>query len=111
MLDVLDEDYVRTAEAKGLTARVIRGRHILRNAMLPVLTIVGLQVGALLAGAVLTETVFSFPGIGEALATSFSARDYAVLQILILMSAVVFVVVNLIVDILYAVVDPRVRTS
>lgn len=111
VLDVLDEDYVRTAEAKGLTARVIRGRHILRNAMLPVLTIVGLQVGALLAGAVLTETVFSFPGIGEALATSFSARDYAVLQILILMSAVVFVVVNLIVDILYAVVDPRVRTS
>jgi peptide/nickel transport system permease protein len=111
VLDVLDEDYVRTAEAKGLTARVIRGRHILRNAMLPVLTIVGLQVGALLAGAVLTETVFSFPGIGEALATSFSARDYAVLQILILMSAVVFVLVNLIVDILYAVVDPRVRTS
>ncbi|KAB7746274.1 ABC transporter permease subunit [Nostocoides sp. F2B08] len=111
VLDVLHEDYVRTAEAKGLTARVIRGRHVLRNAMLPVLTIVGLQVGALLAGAVLTETVFSFPGIGEALALSFSARDYAVLQILILMSAVVFVVVNLVVDILYAVVDPRVRTS
>ena len=110
VLDVLDEDYVRTAEAKGLTANVIRGRHVLRNAMLPVLTIVGLQVGALLAGAILTETVFNFPGIGEALATSFSARDYAVLQILILMAAVVFVVVNLIVDILYAVVDPRVRT-
>ena len=110
ILDVLDEDYVRTAEAKGLTANVIRGRHVLRNAMLPVLTIVGLQVGALLAGAILTETVFNFPGIGEALATSFSARDYAVLQILILMAAVVFVVVNLIVDILYAVVDPRVRT-
>ncbi|MGA8045604.1 MAG: ABC transporter permease [Dermatophilaceae bacterium] len=111
VLDVLDEDYVRTAEAKGLTAGVIRGRHVLRNAMLPVLTIVGLQVGALLAGAILTETVFNFPGIGEALARSYSARDYAVLQILILMSAVVFVVVNLIVDILYAVVDPRVRTS
>lgn len=110
VLDVLDEDYVRTAEAKGLTANVIRGRHVLRNAMLPVLTIVGLQVGALLAGAILTETVFNFPGIGEALARSFSARDYAVLQILILMSAVVFVIVNLIVDILYAVVDPRVRT-
>lgn len=110
VLDVLDEDYVRTAEAKGLTANVIRGRHVLRNAMLPVLTIIGLQVGALLAGAILTETVFNFPGIGEALATSFSARDYAVLQILILMAAVVFVVVNLVVDILYAVVDPRVRT-
>lgn len=111
VLDVLDEDYVRTAEAKGLTAGVIRSRHVLRNAMLPVLTIVGLQVGALLAGAILTETVFSFPGIGEALATSYSARDYAVLQLLILMAAVVFVVVNLVVDILYAVVDPRVRTS
>lgn len=110
VLDVLDEDYVRTAEAKGLTAGVIRGRHVLRNAMLPVLTIIGLQVGALLAGAILTETVFNFPGIGEALATSFSARDYAVLQILILMAAVVFVIVNLVVDILYAVVDPRVRT-
>ncbi|MCA1782839.1 MAG: ABC transporter permease [Dermatophilaceae bacterium] len=110
VLDVLDEDYVRTAEAKGLTAGTIRGRHVLRNAMLPVLTIIGLQVGALLAGAILTETVFNFPGIGEALARSFSARDYAVLQILILMAAVVFVVVNLIVDILYAVVDPRVRT-
>jgi peptide/nickel transport system permease protein len=110
VLDVLDEDYVRTAEAKGLTARIIRGRHVLRNAMLPVLTIIGLQVGALLAGAILTETVFNFPGIGEALAASFSARDYAVLQILILMAAVVFVIVNLIVDILYAVVDPRVRT-
>jgi peptide/nickel transport system permease protein len=110
VLDVLDEDYVRTAEAKGLTSRIIRGRHVLRNAMLPVLTIIGLQVGALLAGAILTETVFNFPGIGEALAASFSARDYAVLQILILMAAVVFVIVNLIVDILYAVVDPRVRT-
>ena len=110
VLDVLDEDYVRTAEAKGLNANVIRGRHVLRNAMLPVLTIIGLQVGALLAGAILTETVFNFPGIGEALARSFSARDYAVLQILILMSAVVFVIVNLIVDILYAVFDPRVRT-
>ena len=110
VLDVLDEDYVRTAEAKGLTANVIRGRHVLRNAMLPVLTIIGLQVGSLLAGAILTETVFNFPGIGEALATSFSARDYAVLQILILMAAVVFVVVNLVVDVLYAVVDPRVRT-
>lgn len=110
VLDVVGEDYVRTAEAKGLTSRVIRGRHILRNAMLPVLTIVGLQVGSLLAGAILTETVFNFPGIGEALAQSFYNRDYAVLQILILMAAIVFVLVNLLVDVLYAVVDPRVRT-
>ncbi|MBC7310358.1 MAG: ABC transporter permease [Tetrasphaera sp.] len=110
VLDVVSEDYVRTAEAKGLTNRVIRSRHILRNAMLPVLTIIGLQVGSLLAGAILTETVFNYPGIGEALVSSFRGRDYAVLQILILMAAVVFVLVNLIVDVLYAVVDPRVRT-
>lgn len=110
VLDVIGEDYVRTAEAKGLTARIIRGRHILRNAMLPVLTIIGLQVGSLLAGAILTETVFNFPGIGQALAASFFQRDFAVLQILILMAAVVFVLVNLVVDVLYAVVDPRVRT-
>ena len=110
VLDVLDEDYVRTARAKGLTARIIRGRHVLRNAMLPVLTIIGLQVGSLLAGAILTESVFNFPGIGEALVTSFRGRDWGVLQILVLMAAVVFVLVNLLVDILYAVVDPRVRT-
>ena len=110
VLDVLGEDYVRTAEAKGLRARTISSRHVLRNAMLPVLTIIGLQVGSLLAGAILTETVFNFPGIGEALVTSFRGRDFAVLQILILMAAIVFVLVNLIVDVLYAVVDPRVRT-
>lgn len=110
VLEVLDEDYVRTAESKGLTNRVIRGRHVMRNAMLPVLTTIGLQAGGLLAGAVLTEKVFSFGGIGEALAVSFERRDYPVLQVLILASAAIFVVVNLIVDVLYAVVDPRVRT-
>lgn len=110
VLDVLEEDYVRTAQAKGLTSRVIRGRHILRNAMLPVITTIGLQVGALLAGAVLTEKVFNFPGIGDALAQSFEQRDYPVLQVLILAAAAVYVVVNLVVDVLYAVVDPRVRT-
>ena len=110
VLDVVDEDYVRTAESKGLLARTIRGRHILRNAMLPVVTTVGLQVGALLAGAVLTERVFSFGGIGEALAISFERRDYAVLQVLILAAAAIYVLVNLLVDIAYAVIDPRVRT-
>lgn len=110
VLDVLDEDFVRTAEAKGLTKSTIRGRHVLRNAMLPVVTTIGLQVGALLAGAVLTERVFAFGGIGEALATAFTVRDYSVLQVLILMAAIVFVVVNLLVDISYAVIDPRVRT-
>lgn len=110
VLDVLDEDYVRTAEAKGLTTRVIRARHVLRNAMLPVVTTIGLQVGGLLAGAVLTETVFSYQGVGAALATAFRDKDYAVLQVLILAAAVIYVLVNLLVDIAYAVIDPRIRT-
>ena len=110
VLDVLDEDYIRTAESKGLTNHVIRGRHILRNAMLPVTTTIGLQTGALLAGAVLTERVFSFGGLGEALALSFERRDYPVLQVLILAAAAIYVMVNLLVDIMYAVIDPRVRT-
>ncbi|MFM6851254.1 MAG: ABC transporter permease [Terrabacter sp.] len=110
VLDVLDEDYVRTAEAKGLTTRVIRARHVLRNAMLPVVTTIGLQVGGLLAGAVLTESVFSFRGVGDALATAFREKDYPVLQVLIMAAAVIYVVVNLLVDIAYAVIDPRIRT-
>ena len=110
VLDVLDEDYVRTAEAKGLSVGVIRSRHVLRNAMLPVLTTIGLQAGGLLAGAVLTETVFSYRGVGEALATSFREKDYAVLQVLILAAAVIYVLINLLVDIAYAVIDPRIRT-
>ena len=110
VLDVLDEDYVRTAEAKGLANRTIRGRHVMRNALLPVVTTIGLQVGALLAGAVLTERVFNFGGIGDTLAVSFFTRDYAVLQVLIIAAAAVFVIVNLLVDISYAVIDPRVRT-
>ncbi|HYN28970.1 MAG TPA: ABC transporter permease [Dermatophilaceae bacterium] len=109
VLEVLDEDYVRTAESKGLTDRVIRGRHVLRNALLPVVTTIGLQVGLLLSGAVLTERVFSWGGIGQALADAFTNRDYSVLQVLILGSAVIFVGVNLLVDIAYAVIDPRVR--
>ena len=110
VLDVLDEDYVRTAKAKGLTARVVRGRHVLRNAMLPVVTTIGLQVGGLLAGAVLTESVFSYRGVGDALAIAFREKDYAVLQVLILAFAVMYVLVNLLVDIAYAVIDPRIRT-
>lgn len=110
VLDVLDEDYVRTAEAKGLTTQVIRARHVMRNALLPVITTIGLQTGGLLAGAVLTETVFNFGGIGSTLAQAFTQRDYAVLQVLILAAATIYVVVNLLVDISYAVIDPRVRT-
>jgi peptide/nickel transport system permease protein len=107
---VLDEDYVRTAESKGLTVQTIRARHVMRNALLPVITTIGLQTGGLLAGAVLTETVFNFGGIGSTLQQAFSGRDYAVLQVLILAAAAIYVVVNLLVDISYAVIDPRVRT-
>jgi peptide/nickel transport system permease protein len=110
VLDVLNEDYVRTARAKGLTAPVIRGRHVLRNAMLPVVTTIGLQTGGLLAGAILTEKVFAYPGLGQALALSFEKRDYPVLQMLVLTAAMVYVLVNLAVDLSYAVIDPRVRT-
>ncbi|GGM05741.1 ABC transporter permease [Nakamurella endophytica] len=111
VLDVQNEDFIRTAEAKGLTNRTIRSRHILRNALLPVVTVTGLQVGALLAGAVLTEKVFAFPGLGEALSIAFTKKDYPVLQVLILASATTFVLVNMLVDLSYAVIDPRIRTS
>lgn len=109
VLDVVGEDYVRTAESKGLTASTVRGRHVMRNAMLPVVTTIGLQTGGLLAGAVLTERVFNWGGIGEALADAFTLRDYAVLQVLILAAAAIYVLVNLLVDISYALIDPRVR--
>jgi peptide/nickel transport system permease protein len=108
--EVLSEDYVRTAESKGLTTRVVRGRHVMRNALLPVVTTIGLQTGGLLAGAVLTEQVFNWGGIGNALAVAFQRRDYPVLEVLILAAAGVYVLINLLVDIAYAVIDPRVRT-
>jgi peptide/nickel transport system permease protein len=111
VLDVLDEDFIRTAESKGLTTPVIRRRHVLRNAMLPVVTTIGLQTGALLAGAVLTEKVFAFPGIGQALALGFERRDYPVLLLLILCAAGVFVLINMLVDLSYALIDPRIRTA
>lgn len=110
VLDVLDEDYVRTAEAKGLTAGTIRWRHVLRNALLPVVTALGLQVGALLTGAVLTETVFVWGGLGESLKMALELKDFAVIQVLLLMGTAGYVLINLLVDIAYAVIDPRVRT-
>ncbi|GAB3586662.1 ABC transporter permease [Calidifontibacter terrae] len=109
VLDVLDEDFIRTAEAKGLTTATIRRRHVLRNAMLPVVTTIGLQVGGLLTGAVLTETVFSIPGLGDATKVAFEQKDYSVLQVLIAMAALTYVLINLAVDIAYAYIDPRVR--
>ncbi len=111
VLDVVHEDYVRTAEAKGLLARTVTRRHILRNALLPVVTVTGLQVGLLLSGAVLTERVFAFPGIGSFLYEAISHRDYSVIQGFILVIAVLIVLVNLLVDIAYGVIDPRVRVG
>jgi peptide/nickel transport system permease protein len=109
VLDVVNEDYVRTAQAKGLEPRVIDRRHVLRNAMLPVTTIIGLQTGLLLSGAVLTEHVFAWGGMGQWMYQAISFRDYAVLQAGILFLAVVFVLVNLLVDLSYALLDPRIR--
>ena len=109
--EVSNEDYVRTAEAKGMTRQVVTRRHILRNALLPVVTIVGLQTGLLLSGAILTETVFAFGGIGSFMAQAVFTRDFPVIQGGILFLAVVFVVVNLLVDLSYGLIDPRVRTS
>ena len=111
VLDVQNEDYVRTARAKGMSSRVVDGRHIFRNAMLPVVTVIGLQTGLLLSGAILTETVFALPGLGSWLAGAIDARDYPVLQGGILFVAAVFVVVNLLVDLSYGFIDPRVRVS
>lgn len=111
VLNVLDEDYVRTARSKGLQQPVVRRRHVLRNALIPVVTTIGLQIGALLAGAVLTESVFNFAGLGQALAIGFERRDYPVLQLLIMVAALVYIVVNLLVDIAYAIIDPRVRVG
>ncbi len=109
VLDVVNEDYVRTANAKGLSTSVVRRRHIVRNALLPVSTTIGLQTGLLLSGAVLTETVFAFGGVGSALKDAIDLRDYAVLQGFILILAVVYVLVNLLVDVSYGLLDPRVR--
>jgi peptide/nickel transport system permease protein len=109
--DVIAEDYVRTALSKGLLNRVVRKRHVLRNALIPVVTMIGLQTGALLSGAVLTESVFNFRGLGQALALAFETRDYSVLQVLIMMAALGYILVNLVVDILYAVIDPRIRVE
>ena len=109
MLEVLKEDYIRTARAKGLASTRIIVVHALRNALIPVITVIGLQVGTLLAGAVLTETIFSWPGIGKWLIDSISRRDYPVVQAGILIVATIIIVVNLIVDLLYGVVNPRVR--
>jgi peptide/nickel transport system permease protein len=109
MLEVLEQDYVRTARAKGLAERVVTFKHALKNALLPVITILGLQVGLLLSGAVLTETIFAWPGIGRWLYLSILARDYPIVQGMALFITFLFLMVNLLVDLSYALVDPRIR--
>ncbi len=109
MLEVLREDYMRTARAKGLSPARVVVVHGLRNALIPVVTVLGLQIGSLLGGAVLTETIFSWPGIGKWLIDAIARRDYPVVQAAILISASIFIVVNLIVDVLYGVLNPRIR--
>jgi peptide/nickel transport system permease protein len=111
MLEELSSDYVRTARAKGLPTRVVLVRHALRNALIPITTILGLQFGTLLAGTIVTETIFSWPGIGRLTVQAISARDYPLLQGCILVIAVSFVLVNLFTDVLYSFIDPRVRLS
>jgi len=109
MLEVLGEDYVRTARAKGLSPTRVVGVHALRNAMIPVITVIGLSVGTLLAGAILTETIFSWPGIGKWMVDSISRRDYPVVQSGLLLIAIVVMVVNLLVDMTYGLINPRIR--
>jgi len=109
MLEVLGEDYVRTARAKGLAPKRIVGMHAFRNALIPIVTTLGLQIGGLLTGAILTETIFSWPGIGKWMVDSISRRDYPVVQGGLLMIALVVMSVNLIVDVLYAFINPRIR--
>jgi len=109
MLDILGEDYVRTARAKGLAERLIVLRHALRNILIPLVTIIGLQFGALLGGAVITETVFAWPGVGRLVVTAITARDYPLVQAATLLVSFYFVAINLLLDVLYVYIDPRIR--
>ncbi len=109
MLEVMNSDYIRTARAKGLKMFVVVYKHSLKNAIIPVLTVIGLQTGLLLGGAILTETIFGWPGVGRYIVDAISSRDYPVIQSGILVIATIFVFINLLVDLLYAVVDPRIN--
>jgi ABC-type dipeptide/oligopeptide/nickel transport system permease component len=109
MLEVLGQDYIRTARAKGLGEGATVLRHALRNALIPITTVLGLQIGELLAGAVVTEAVFAWPGIGTLVLDAITRRDYPVVQAAIILIALVYALVNLAVDLLYGVLDPRVR--
>jgi peptide/nickel transport system permease protein len=111
MLEVLKQDYVRTAAAKGLRPSTVVLRHALRNGLIPVITIIGLQMGALFSGAVLTEQVFSIPGFGRLIVDAVFNRDYAVVQGVVLFTATMYIAINFLVDITYAVIDPRIQVG
>ena len=111
MLEILGRDFIRTGRAKGLTERAVILRHALRNAAVPLLTVLGLQIGTLLGGAVITESVFAWPGMGKLVVDAIFFRDFPVVQTVLILSATVFVVINLLVDLLYTVIDPRIRYS
>ena len=109
MLDVMSSDYIRTARAKGLPFKLVVARHAMKNAMLSVVTVIALDLGGLLAGALVTETVFNWPGVGLLLVAAIQGRDYAIVQMIVLMTSVVYVLVNLLADIAYGYLDPRIR--
>ena len=111
MLEVLGEDYIRTARAKGLPGYRVIGLHALRNALIPIVTVIGLQIGVLFTGAILTETIFSWPGVGKWLIEAIQRRDYPVLQGGMLLLGAVVMLVNLLVDVAYGVINPRIRQS
>ena len=111
MLEILYRDFIRTGRAKGLAERRVVLRHALKNAAIPVLTVIGLQIGALLGGAVITESVFAWPGMGKLIVDAIFFRDFPVVQTVLILSATVFVAINLVVDLLYTVIDPRIRYS
>ena len=108
-VEVVQEDYVRTARAKGLRERVVLAKHCLRNALIPVITMMGLQFGFLLGGSIVVESVFNWPGVGRLLVDSVNMRDYPVIQALVLMFSLQFILINLVVDMLYAFINPTIR--
>jgi peptide/nickel transport system permease protein len=111
MLEVLEQDYVRTARAKGISEAAIAARHALKNALLPIVTVVGLQFGGLLGGAVMTETVFAWPGVGTMILDAILKKDFPVVLAGVVVVAVGFIVVNLVLDVVYALLDPRIRRA
>jgi len=111
MLEVLGQDYVKVARAKGLQERTVLVRHTMRNAAIPIVTLVALELGVLLSGAVIVETIFAWPGIGRLAVDSILARDFPVVQAIVFVASVIYIAINLLTDLLYTVIDPRIRLS